>query len=1516
MAHELLSVFSDLNMNDVDKQLQDAEVSRIITNRNHTKIRIYMDLNTLVPAERIRHLEKMIKDEYFPEMDVRIIEKFHLSEQYTPEKVYENYRDSILQEIYANNRIMYQILKGCDLHFEENRLTIVLVDDGMAHVMEQDVVDFYHGVFCDRCGFSLIVNVAYKEGSHDNLFRQKKEEAIKNRLHDISVQVHDAEEAGMNAEGDESASNDFVKAKSNPSMDEKSFDKKDASRKEKSNPYEKGGQDKENSFRKAAMHRGGGGFGNRVVRSTNPDVIYGREIEDESVPLETVRSEMEPVCCVGQIMTCDSKQIRNEKHVITFCITDFTDSIHVKIFVPDEYVEDMEKALAPGKFVKVQGTTNLDTFMHELVISSVRGIMKSSDWRTPRSDNAVFKRVELHCHTKMSDMDGVSDVADIIKQAAKYGHRAIAITDHGNVQAFPNAAHAAADAGIQVIYGMEAYLVDDTRKIVTDSNGQTFDDPFVVFDIETTGFSPKNNKIIEIGAVRFEDGKITDRFSEFVNPETPIPYHITELTSITDADVMQSDTIDQVLPRFLEFSKGAVFVAHNANFDMSFIRHNAEELGLERPGTYMDTIQMARISLPSLSRFNLDAVGKALNVVNKHHHRAVDDAEATAQIFEKLMQDFKNRGMYELDRINNECKLSIEAIRNLRPFHCIILAKNDLGRINLYRLVTMSNLTYFKRKALIPKSQIIKHREGLILGSACSEGELYPEILEGRPQEEIEAVASFYDYLEIQPVGNNAYLLRKKAELVKSPDDLREINRKIVELGKKMNKPVCATCDVHFLNPEDEIYRRIIQYGKFDDADHQPPLYLHTTDEMLDEFSYLGPQDCQAVVIDNPNKIADMCEPIEPVRPDKCPPVIENSDSMLRKICNDKAHAMYGEVLPEIVQARLDRELNSIISNGYAVMYIIAQKLVWKSVEDGYLVGSRGSVGSSFVATMAGITEVNPLSAHYLCPHCHYVDFDSDEVKEYAGRSGCDMPDKKCPKCGHYLSKEGFDIPFETFLGFKGNKEPDIDLNFSNEYQSKAHRYTEVIFGEGQTFKAGTIGTLADKTAYGYIKNYFKDKGIDKRNCEVDRIVPGCVGVRRTTGQHPGGIVVLPVGEEINTFTPVQHPADDITSDVITTHFDYHKIEQNLLKLDILGHLDPTVIRMLEDLTGLHATDIPLDDRTVMTIFQNVDALELKEPLFNDLKMGTLGIPEFGTDFAMQMLIDAKPTEFSDLIRISGLSHGTDVWLGNAKDLILSGQATISTAICCRDDIMVYLIIKGLDSEESFTIMERVRKGVVAKGKCKEWPQYVEDMKKHGVPDWYIESCKKIKYMFPKAHAAAYVMMAWRVAYCKVYYPLAYYAAYFTVRTTAFDYETMCQGKDALRARLQDIYNKIDAEKKKDKSIPWASNKEKEMFSDGRSVDEMYCRGYDFLKIDLYKSDARHFQIVDGKLLPPFNSIEGMGDTAAESLQIAAAQRPFLSKTDLRERGKVPKTVVETMERLGIIKGLPEDNQLSFFDMM
>ena len=1500
MSKKFFEVFPTLEVNaDMKKLLSDMEVTKVGMNHEQTHLRIYLLGTRLIHKKNIYQLEKSIKDQIFKgkNMMVKVIEKYQLSGQYSARTLMDMYKDSMLEELKEYSLMEYNLLRASKMEFsDDSHMNLTLENTIVAQTRSRDIMEFLEKVVCERCGMDLHINLAFdqpKESKYKKNSDLQIQLEIKNIMQNVKLSSED--ESSGNGEGESTKNQEPANtdAASGTQTQKEVKNEKNNTKSDTRKSFDGGKKE----FRK---RYDGGGFGS-AKKSDNPDVIYGRDIEDEeTIPIEKIVGEMGEVVIRCQVMTVETREIRNEKTIIIMSVTDFTDSIVLKIFTRNEDRDELLEGLKPKAFLKIKGVTTIDKFDSELTIGSIVGIKKISDFTTARMDTSPEKRVELHCHTKMSDMDGVSECKDIVKRAMKWGHKAIAITDHGDVQAFPDANHAInPDDDFKVIYGVEAYLVDDLKDIIDNSKGQSLEDTYVVFDLETTGFSPDKNKIIEIGAVKVENGKITEKFSTFVNPEVPIPFRIEELTSIKDDMVMDAPKIEEILPEFMKFCEGAVMVAHNAEFDMSFIKKNCELQGISRSFTIVDTVALARILLPNLNRFKLDTVAKALNVSLDNHHRAVDDAGCTAEIFVKFIAMLKERGVNNLDDVNQMVSTSPEAVMKMPTYHAIILATNDIGRINLYRLVSLSHLTYFHSRPRVPKSELVKYREGLLLGSACEAGELYRAIVGGRPEEDIIRLVKFYDYLEIQPLGNNAVMLASDKEPVNSIEELQEINRRICKLGEEFNKLVVATCDVHFLDPEDEVYRRIIMAGKgFKDADDQAPLYLRTTEEMLKEFEYLGSAKAEEVVITNTNKIADMCEKIAPVRPDKCPPVIENSDQMLRNICYNKAHSMYGEELPTIVKERLDRELNSIISNGYAVMYIIAQKLVWKSNEDGYLVGSRGSVGSSFAATMSGITEVNPLQAHYRCDNCKYSDFDSPEVKAFSGRSGCDMPDRICPVCGKKLVKDGFDIPFETFLGFKGNKEPDIDLNFSGEYQSKAHAYCEVIFGYGQTFRAGTIGTLADKTAFGYIKNYYEERGIRKRDCEINRIVQGCVGVRRTTGQHPGGIVVLPVGEEINTFTPVQHPANDMTTATVTTHFDYHSIDHNLLKLDILGHDDPTMIRMLQDLTGLDPQTIPLDDPTVMSLFMNTSALGVTPEEINGIPLGCLGIPEFGTEFAMQMVIDAKPKEFSDLIRISGLSHGTDVWLGNAQDLIQQGLATISTAICTRDDIMIYLIQKGLDSEQSFTIMESVRKG---KGLKEEWK---EEMRAHDVPEWYIDSCLKIKYMFPKAHAAAYVMMAWRIAYCKVFYPLAYYAAYFSIRATGFNYEIMCQGKERLEYFYRDYTRRKDS----------LSKKEQDVYRDMKIVQEMYARGFDFTPIDIYTALPDRFQIIDGKLMPALNTIDGMGDNAAIEVAEAAKDGKFLSKDDFRQRTKATKTVIDLMADLGLLGDLPESNQLSLFD--
>ena len=1479
--------------------LDTTEVTKISANHEHTHIRIYLRAKRLIFKKNIWKLEKAITEQIFQNraIQVKIIESYELSEQYTPKSLIEVYKDSILDELNAYSVLEYNLLRTADMEFpEEDRLILTMDETIIAKTRTDEIIEFLEKVICERCGMNLKIFPQYRK-PQESKYRKNSEEQIRQEVAGIVARTKLVME-GKSQETEEKEKTVETEEKTK-TIAKTAGNRADTSKNGTNYAKPKQKFEKRGEFRRKFESDNG-------KKSMNPDVIYGRDFEEESMEIEKIDGPIGEVVIRGKILSVDTREIRNEKTIIIFSVTDFTDTIVLKIFARNDDVPELLKEISGGKFVRVKGVATIDKFDSELTIGSIVGIKKCADFTTVRMDTSVEKRIELHCHTKMSDMDGVSDVKDIVKRAMKWGHKAIAITDHGDVQAFPDANHTVpSDSDFKVIYGVEAYLVDDLKGMVTDSQNQDLDADYVVFDLETTGFSPETNRIIEIGAVKVQNGKIVDKFSTFVNPQVPIPFRIEQLTSINDSMVIDAPVIADILPEFMKFCEGCVMVAHNADFDMSFIKKNCQRLDIPCKPTIVDTVALARVLLPNLNRFKLDTVAKALGVSLENHHRAVDDAGCTAEIFVKFIEMLRERGMSTLDEVNAMGTSSVQNVQKMPTYHAIILATCDQGRTNLYKLISLAHIKYYHRRPRIPKSEFIRYRDGLLIGSACEAGELYRAILNGRPEEEISRLVNFYDYLEIQPLGNNAFLVRDEDSPVASNDDLIEINKKIVRLGEQFHKPVVATCDVHFLDPEDEIYRRIIMAGQgFKDADEQAPLFLRTTEEMLKEFAYLGSEKAEEVVITNTNRIADMCEKISPVRPDKCPPVIENSDQMLRDICYNKAHKMYGDPLPEIVQERLDRELNSIISNGYAVMYIIAQKLVWKSNEDGYLVGSRGSVGSSFVATMSGITEVNPLHAHYLCKHCQYSDFDSDLVKSFSGRSGCDMPDKLCPRCGKPLSKEGFDIPFETFLGFKGNKEPDIDLNFSGEYQSKAHKYTEVIFGEGQTFKAGTIGTLADKTAFGYVKNYYEERGVHKRNCEIDRIVLGCVGVRRTTGQHPGGIVVLPMGEQIYTFTPIQHPANDMTVDITTTHFDYHSIDHNLLKLDILGHDDPTMIRMLQDLTGVDPTQIPLDDKAVMSLFQDTSALGITPDDLVNCQLGALGIPEFGTDFAMGMLIDTQPKEFSDLVRIAGLSHGTDVWLGNAQTLIQEKKATISTAICTRDDIMIYLISMGLDSEESFKIMENVRKGIVAKGKCDKWPEWKQDMIDHNVPDWYIWSCEKIKYMFPKAHAAAYVMMAWRIAYCKVFYPLAYYAAYFSIRATAFSYELMCQGKEKLEGYMHEY------EKRKDE----LSKKEQDTYKDMRLVQEMYARGFEFLPLDIYKSEPHHFQIVDGKLLPALNTIDGLGDNAAVAIAEAAKDGIFLSKDDFRERTKISKTTIELMSDLGLFGDMPESNQLSLFD--
>jgi DNA polymerase-3 subunit alpha (Gram-positive type) len=1220
----------------------------------------------------------------------------------------------------------------------------------------------------------------------------------------------------------------------------------------------------------------------------NENYIFGKRISGDSMDIKDINPNIGMAILCGEIFQMETRDIRGNKKLVIFNISDLTDSITVKVFLTEKQFEEFEVNVKEGLYVKVEGDIVFDNYSKYLVL-----MLKSLNIleKEVRTDTSEIKRVELHLHTQMSAMDGITSFKKLAKRAKEWGHSAIAITDHGVVQGFPEAMESAKKLGIKVIYGVEGYLVNDNKPIIINYDIDKDYNKYVVFDIETTGLSPINDMITEIGAVKVENGIVVDEFSQLINPERSIPEKIVNITGITDEMVKDKPTINEVLPSFENFIEDSILVAHNASFDVGFLRERFSKISKTLNNPVLDTLELTRTLFPQLKSHRLNIVAKHLNVNLINHHRAVDDAKATTEIFIKSMELLKNNGVKDFSQLNK--LTSQKDISKDESFHIIILAKNTTGLKNLYKLISQSHLNYFYRKPRIPKSLLASHREGLIIGSACEAGELYKAILKNKDFNELKNIVSFYDYLEIQPLANNMHLIRNG--IVKGEEDLIKINKRIVELGDRFNKLVVATGDVHFLDPEDEIYRRILMSGQgYSDADLQPPLYFKTTDEMLQEFQYLGKEKSEEVVVKNTNLISNMIEDIIPIPEGTYPPVIEGADEELKHITYNRAIDIYGDPLPNIVKERLDKELNSIIKNGYAVMYIIAQKLVWKSMEDGYLVGSRGSVGSSFVATMSGITEVNPLVPHYVCPKCKYSEF----IEDGSIGSGIDLPDKDCPKCGTKLIKDGHDIPFEVFLGFEGDKEPDIDLNFAGEYQPNAHKYTEELFGEGYVFRAGTIGTIAEKTAYGFVKKYFEQKGESPHPAEINRLVGGCTGIKRTSGQHPGGVMIVPKYKEIHDFTPIQYPADDKKSGVITTHFDYHSISGRILKLDILGHDVPTIIRMLEDITGVDPQNIPLDDKETMKLFTSIEPLNIDDKNVN-IEVGTLGIPEFGTKFVRQMLVDTMPTTFSELVRISGLSHGTDVWLNNAQNLVRSNVASLSQVISTRDDIMLYLIYSGLDKKRSFKIMEKVRKG---KGLTEEDEEY---MRSFNVPEWYIDSCKKIKYMFPKAHAAAYVMMSFRIAYFKVHYPEAFYTTYFTTKAQDFDAHLVLKGKEAVNKKIKELEilsNDMTA-------------KEKNLLTVLEVVQEMYARGFKFENVDLYKSDSDKFLIGENGIIPPLKSLDGVGETVARKIVEERNIAKFLSIEELVSRAKVSKPVLEALREHGCLCDLPESNQISLFNI-
>ena len=1218
------------------------------------------------------------------------------------------------------------------------------------------------------------------------------------------------------------------------------------------------------------------------------NLIIGRDFSGEVTPISDITEYSGKVIVSGKIIATETKETRNGNHILSVFITDDTSSITCKCFVKPENIKDVTGALKGAKAVTVKGDTVYDQYEHEVTVKINNLKLKEIQTRT---DKAEMKRVELHAHTVMSAMDSVAKTDELIKTAAKWGHSAIAITDHGVVQAYRDAFDGGKKNEIKIIYGMEGYLMGDDTKIVYNEKSMNLDGEFVVFDIETTGLKAKFHELIEIAGVKVSGGKIVDRFSEFVKPKKSISPHITELTKITNEMVANADNDENVLKRFLKFSEGCILVAHNANFDVGFLKRYSQIYNLPFDFCYVDTLGLSRKLVTNIKRHRLDRVAKALGIPFEGHHRAINDAEVTAKIFMVFCDTLKRKGISDVNEINEN--LADETITQYTDlYHVIILVKNMTGLKNLYKLVSTSHLDNFYRKPRITKEVLTAHREGLIIGSACEAGELYNAVLSGKTQEEIDDIANFYDYLEIQPLRNNEFMIRDNT--VEAFEDLKAVNKEIVDLGEKLQKPVVATCDVHFINPEDAVFREVLMVSQeYEDAEFQPPLYLRTTDEMLEEFKYLGSKKAFSVVVENTNKIADLIEDIRPIPKDTYPPEMPGATEDIQRMSDERAHEIYGDVLPDIVKQRMEKELVPIIKYGFSVMYMIAQKLVTKSLSDGYLVGSRGSVGSSFIAYLIGITEINSLPPHYICPNCKNVEF----ITDGSVSCGADLDDKICPNCGQNYKKEGYDIPFETFLGFDGDKEPDIDLNFSGEYQSVAHKYTEELFGVGNVYRAGTIGTLAEKTAFGYLKKYAETKGKSLNKAEEMRLAQGLVGVKRTTGQHPGGVMIVPKANEIYEFTPIQHPANDNETDIITTHFDYHSISGKLLKLDILGHDDPTMIRMLEDLTGLDAKTIPIDDKPTMSLFTSTEALGVTP---DDLgtTVGTFAVPEFGTRFVQQMLIETKPTTFGELIRISGLSHGTDVWTNNAQELVRDGVATLPEVICTRDDIMLYLLLHNLPPLESFKIMEKVRKG---KGLS---PEDEALMRENDVPEWYISSCKKIKYMFPKAHAAAYVTMGFRIAYFKVHYPIAFYIAYYTVRATEFDADLMLRGRDRVGAAIAEL-----------NALPNPTQKEKNLITILEVVNEMYARGISLLPVDLYKSHATKFVEEDGTIRPPLNTINGVSDAVGQAIVDARESGgPFISSEDLMRRAKIGKAVIDKLKEYDVLEEIPDTNQITFFD--
>ena len=1427
---------------EIPESIRDGEIYRLTYSEKLDNITFYANYDRLVPSDDIFTFEKAVESA----LRVDII---RLACRYPSEIFSMDCYDELIKLLKRDVAVVNGFLNDAEVTLSDNKLNIRIVHGG------RDILDG-----ADFCG--KFARMIYQQFGVRIAVTLNGEASVSSDEYDMMVEKMEAEMPDYSAQ--------LIPQKSEEEVQREQI--------QSSIPTQ--------ALDITAL--------NKDFDSESAEIIKGRAIRETPVNIcDALQRLGEKLTVVGDVFASEIKELRNEKCVATFDITDYSGSLMIKIFGTVKEIEDMKlSSIKNGATLLVSGKIDYDQYARDVVISA-NSLIKVK--RIPKMDNYPEKRVELHCHTNMSAMDAVTDPVTLINRAASWGHPAMAITDHGNVQAFPDCMYNM-PKDFKVIYGMEAYVVNDVERdmVIFGDDDRSFDDEIIIFDVETTGLNFRSDRLTEIGAVKLKNLQVVDSFNTKVNPEKPIPEKITELTGISDADVKDAPKEAEALRMFMDFcGDKPVLVAHNARYDTNMINQVCKRQNITFDYTWIDTLVMCQSMLPEMGRHRLNMVAKQLKLGKFDHHRASDDALMLAKIYIELAGRLKNdRGFKSISELN---KLAYEIeTKKLKSYHHIILVRNQEGLKNLYRLVSVSNLEYFYKKPLIPKSVLQKHREGLIFGSACEAGELFQAIINLRDEEYIENIAKFYDYLEIQPIGNNEFMVRDG--VAENNEELMQLNREIVQLGEKLDIPVCATCDVHFIDPKDGIYRKIILASMgFKDAENQAPLYLRTTEEMLKEFAYLGEEKAKEIVIKNTNDIADQIEVVRPIPKGTFTPTIDGAEEELVKITHEKAFSIYGDPLPEIVDKRLDRELSSIIKHGFSVLYIIAQKLVWNSVENGYLVGSRGSVGSSFVASMAGISEVNPLPPHYICPKCKHSEFLLDG--KYG--SGFDLPPKGCPDCGTDMLRDGHDIPFETFLGFDGDKAPDIDLNFSDEYQFWAHRYTEKLFGKANVFKAGTISVVAEKTAYGYVKKYCEENGITLNNAELTRLSIGCTGIKRTTGQHPGGMVVVPSDYDVYDFTPVQHPADTADSEIITTHFTFNSLHDTILKLDELGHVVPTLYKHLEDLTGIKIKDVPTSDPDVIRMCTNCDVLGVTpEEIY--CKTGSLGIPEMGTGFTIQMLLDAKPTKFSDFLQISGLSHGTDVWLGNAKDLIDNNVCTISDVIGTRDSIMTYLIYKGVDNKMAFQIMEWTRKGKAPK---QFTPEIIQMLRDHDVPEWYIESCLKIKYMFPKAHAAAYVIAAIKLGWFKLHRPLEYYATYFSVRGEDFDAELAVKGIKAVRAKIEEL-KALGNDR---------SNKESALYDILLITNEMMSRGYEFLPIDLFKSHAKDYLVEDGKLRIPFSAMSGVGDNAAMGIYEAVQKGGFMSIEEFQQESGASKTTIDMLKTIGAFGDLPESTQMSFF---